>query len=238
MEYNKSQIKENLEAITKKIRIAEQNAGRTVGSVKLLAVSKFHPAECVLDSIDCGQIMFGENRVQEASEKFQKILDLGKTFNLHIIGSLQRNKVKNAVKYATCIESVDRIELLQEIEKECSKINKKIDVLFEFHTGEDTKSGFKTEEDLEFAIKYVAENNTPHVNLKGFMTMAPFTSDKEIIKNSFAKMRLISEKMKKKYSSINFSELSMGMSGDFEIAIAEGSTEVRVGTSIFGERNY
>lgn len=231
-------IKENLQTILTKINEAEKKAGRKEGSVKLLAVSKFHPEEAVIEAINAGQLDFGENRVQEANEKFTPILDGNKKVNLHIIGSLQTNKVKNAVKIASCIQSVDRIDLLKEIEKQCAKIEKNIDVLFELHTGEDSKSGFESVEKLEEALKLCSEGNFPHVVPKGFMTMAPFTDDETLVRKSFVTLREVSEKMQKKFPQYELKELSMGMSGDFEIAIEEGSTMVRVGTAIFGERDY
>ena len=231
-------IKSNLLQINEKIRNAEVKSGRTENSVKLMAVSKFHPVEEIQTAINCGQFLFGENRVQEASEKFPLLLENNPNTNLHMIGVMQSNKVKNAIKLASCIQSVDRIDLLNEIEKQCAKIEKKIDILFEIHTGEETKSGFECFEDVEKVLDLFLENKYPHINPKGFMTMAPFTEDKSLIHKSFETVFNLSEKLKQKYPSFDLSELSMGMSGDFEIAIEHGSTLVRVGTAIFGERDY
>ena len=228
----------NLKIINERIRAAEKKAGRPENSVKLMAVSKFHPAENVLSAIEAGQFLFGENRVQEAFEKFPPIIESHKNVELHMIGVLQSNKVKNAVKVASCIESVDRISLLDEIEKQAAKIDRRIKVLFEFHTGEESKSGFESQEELEKALEACRQGKYPHIIPSGFMTMAPFTDDRERIRKSFVTLRTLKEKMQKKYSDFNLSELSMGMSGDFEIAIEEGSTLVRVGTAIFGERDY
>ena len=231
-------IAENLKVIKQKIKEAEKRAGREEGSVKLMAVSKFHPSEDVISAIGAGQFLFGENRVQEAFEKFPPIIEAHPEVELHMIGVLQSNKVKNAVKVASCIESVDRLSLLDEIEKQCSKIDKKIKVLFEFHTGEESKSGFETEKELEQTLTAITEGKYPHVIPAGFMTMAPFTDDKERVRQSFIMLRELSKRMKEKYPQFEMKELSMGMSGDFEIAIEEGSTLVRVGTAIFGERDY
>ena len=231
-------IAENLKVIKQKIKEAEKRAGREEGSVKLMAVSKFHPSEDVISAIGAGQFLFGENRVQEAFEKFPPIIEAHPEVELHMIGVLQSNKVKNAVKVASCIESVDRLSLLDEIEKQCSKIDKKIKVLFEFHTGEESKSGFETEEELEQALTAITEGKYHLVIPAGFMTMAPFTDDKERVRQSFIMLRELSKRMKEKYPQFEMNELSMGMSGDFEIAIEEGSTLVRVGTAIFGERDY
>lgn len=231
-------VKENLENIQSKVSEAVKKSGRTEGSVRLMAVSKFHSVEEIAQTIENGQFLFGENRVQEANEKFPSLMEKYNNIELHMIGQLQSNKVRNIVKIANCIESVDRFELLQEIEKQCSKINKCIDVLFEIHTGEESKSGFTSEDELLRTLEACESNLFPHINPSGFMTMAPFTEDEGIIRKSFVTLREISEKMKKQFSLLKLNELSMGMSNDFEIAIEEGSTIVRVGTAIFGKRDY
>ena len=231
-------IKSNLLQINDKIRNAEAKAGRKENSVKLMAVSKFHPIEEIQQAIDCGQVLFGENKVQEASQKFPELLQNNQNIDLHMIGVMQSNKVKNAIKIASCIQSVDRIDLLNEIEKQCAKIEKNINILFEIHTGEETKSGFECFEDVQMALNLFLENNFPHITPKGFMTMAPFTDDKSLIHKSFETVYNLSQKLQQQFPSFDLSELSMGMSGDFEIAIEHGSTLVRVGTAIFGERDY
>jgi len=181
-----------------------------------------------------------ENRVQEAVEKFPAIFETqaSKSLELHMIGSLQTNKVGKAVKIAQCIQSLDRLDLLEEIEKQCAKLDKKIKVLLEFHTGEESKSGFQSESEIIQVLDLIEDQKYPHVIPCGFMTMAPFTDDEKLIRNSFITLRNLSDKLKSQYKTFDLSELSMGMSGDFEIAIEEGSTLVRVGTAIFGERNY
>lgn len=231
-------IKDNLEIIKNKILSAAKKSGRNDADVKLMAVSKFHPVEEILQAIENNQFFFGENRVQETVQKFGEppLSQIKSKITLHQIGQLQSNKVKSIVKIADCIESVDRIELVEEIEKQCAKINKKIQILFEIHTAEDSKSGFTSEELLYKAVDSCAKNNFPHIMPKGFMTMAPFTNDEALIRKSFIQTRQLSEKIKKDYPQLELTELSMGMSNDFEIAIEEGSTIVRVGTAIFGER--
>ena len=231
-----TQIQENLTKILSKIRDVEKRAFRAENSVKLVAVSKFHPAESVIEAMNAGQNLFGENRIQEAAAKFDEIRAKGFNPNLHIIGSLQRNKVKEAVRIASCIESVDRIELIEEIEKQAAKIGKNIEILFEVHTGEESKAGFTSESDLENAISRCAAGDFPHIVPRGFMTMAPFTDDKNLIRESFVTLRTLREKFQKNFPNLDLCELSMGMSGDFEIAIEEGATIVRIGTAIFGER--
>lgn len=231
-------IKNNLNEIYAKIREAEKKAGRPEGSVKLLAVSKFHPVESVFEALEAGQLFFGENRVQEAASKFPQVFEKNPDCQLHIIGQLQTNKVKKTVEIATTIESVDRLDLVKEIEKQAAKIDKKIRIFLEIHTGEESKSGYSSEEVLIETLDYIAAGNAPHVEPAGFMTMAPLTEDESLIRKSFSSLRQLSEKMQNKYPSFKLTELSMGMSGDFETAIQEGSTEVRVGTAIFGHRNY
>ena len=221
MDFTKDEIKEQIVRIKDQIAVAEQKAGRTAGSIALLAVSKFHPTQSVLDALSCGQTLFGENRVQEAKAKFTEVREKGFTPTLHIIGSLQRNKIKDAVKIADCIESVDRIEVLQDIEKYCVAQQKTIQVLFEFHTGEESKSGFATYEDLMAAVTLCANGALPHIVPAGFMTMAPFTQDETIVRGAFAKMRQTAEKVRNEFPQLPLTTLSMG-----------------IGTAIFGERNY
>ncbi len=231
-------IKQNLTKVLNEIRIAEKEAGRQENSVKLLAVSKFHTKEEIIQAINQGQIFFGENRVQEVLEKFPELKQEFPQIELHIIGQLQTNKVKKALLYADYIESVDRLPLLEEIEKQASKLDKKIKVLFEVHTGEESKSGFESFESLENAVDFCAQNKAPHIIPCGFMTMAPFTQNQDLIRKSFQTLKEYSKILREKYSQLPLNELSMGMSADFKIAIQEGSTQVRVGTNIFGQRNY
>lgn len=232
------QIKDNLDIIKNSISECEKRSGREAGCVKLMAVSKFHSIEEIQQAINNNQILFGENRVQEANEKFTKLYETYSNIDLHIIGQLQSNKVKTAVAISNCIQSVDRIELIKEIEKQCAKIDKKINILFEYHTAEDSKSGFKSEEQIISILDDFSNNLYPHINPCGFMTMAPFTDDEALIRKSFSTLRLLKDKLQKQYYNFNLSELSMGMSNDYKIAIEEGSTLVRIGTAIFGERNY
>ena len=227
-------ITDNYRQITERIRKAENASNRTPGSVKLMAVSKFHSSEEIEESIKAGATLFGENRVQEAAEKFPDLLKKHPEIELHMIGSLQRNKVKQIVPIASCIQSVDRIELIEEIEKQCAKINKTMKILFEYHTGEESKSGFTSIEELTKAIRFL--ENCPHIQPAGFMTMAPLTDDITIIENSFKKLVSVSDTVKKLFPQYSMNELSMGMTNDFETAISCGSTIVRIGTAIFGER--
>ncbi|MBP3710570.1 MAG: YggS family pyridoxal phosphate-dependent enzyme [Treponema sp.] len=231
-----SSIQVNLERVIASIRDAEAKAGRKEGSVALLAVSKFHPRESVLDAIAAGQARFGENRVQEAFEKFSGMQELHPHVALHIIGALQRNKAAKAVSVASCVESIDRLEIISELEKHCAKINKSIQIFFEYHTGEATKSGFETYDALCEAVQFCADGNAPHLVPSGFMTMAPFTDDEKKVRASFVMLREVAQKLRAQFPSLPLTELSMGMSGDYRIAIEEGATQVRIGTAIFGAR--
>ncbi len=227
-------VRENLERVRERMALASERAGRDPSATSLLAVSKFHPAEAIRDAISAGQLLFGENRVQEALEKFPAILAETPLTELHIIGSLQRNKVAKIVDFASCVQSVDRLELLEEISLQSAKRSRVVSVLFELHTGEDSKSGFADEESLFKSID--ALSRLPAVRCAGLMTMAPFTDDERAIRASFRRLAKTRDACQARYPSLDFSTLSMGMSADFEIAIEEGSTLVRVGTAIFGER--
>lgn len=232
-----SKVRENLTRILDEIRETELKAGREEGSVKLLAVSKFHPVESVLEAYGCGQRLFGENRVQEALEKFSMI---DKTdVELHLIGSLQRNKVGKILPIADCIQSVDRLELLTEIDRRLglnsTVIEKSVQkVLLEIHTGEDSKSGYKNEKELYESIDFALASGK--IIIQGLMTMAPFTDDEKIIRGSFQKICQLKQRLISRYPELDLSVMSMGMSNDYKIAIEEGSTMVRIGTAIFGTR--
>ncbi len=230
-------VKENLLKTLDQIDRAVAASGRKAGSVSLCAVSKFHPAQAVFDAVEAGQFLFGENRVQEAEKKFLEVEEKfpGKT-QLHIIGSLQRNKIKKAVKCASCIQSVDRAEVLEDIEKYAAELGKKINIMFEMHTGEESKAGIETKEILWSLLERCAKNEFAHIKPCGLMTMAPFTEDESLVRKSFSTLRSLKEDANRDFPSLDICQLSMGMSGDFKIAIEEGSTMVRIGTAIFGSR--
>ncbi len=236
------EIKENLLKVKEEIFEAEKKSSRKEGSVKLCAVSKFHPAQDVLECLKNGQFLFGENRVQEAYEKFSfvnnSLTSALPAPCLHIIGSLQTNKAKRAAEISSCIQSLDSEKLAMELEKACLKLNKKIDVLLEIHTGEESKAGFRDEKDIMCLLENAEKNLYPHLTFNGLMTMAPLTDDEKIIRKSFSDLRNMKEKLKKNFPDLPLNELSMGMSGDYKFAIEEGSTMVRIGTAIFGQRDY
>ena len=197
-------------------------------SVKIIAVSKKKPKSSILECFHSGQIDFGENRVQELCEKANS---LPEEINWHMIGKLQRNKVKFIVSFIHLIHSVDSVKLLNEIDKQSKKINRIINVLIQIHIAkEKTKSGFSYDEAEVLLSK---KNNLKNINIIGLMGMSTFTSDKKIISDEFKKLNEFYVKWKSKH---NFSILSMGMSNDYMLAIENGSNLIRIGSLIFGSR--
>ena len=196
--------------------------------VKIIAVSKKKPKSSILECFHSGQIDFGENRVQELCEKAKSLPD---EINWHMIGKLQRNKVKYIVSFIYLIHSVDSFKLLNEIDKQSKKINRIINVLIQVHIAkEKTKTGFSYD---EAEILLSKKNNLKNINIIGLMGMSTFTSDKKIISNEFKKLNEFYNKWKSKH---NFSILSMGMSNDYMLAIENGSNMIRIGSLIFGSR--
>ncbi|MGP1586985.1 MAG: YggS family pyridoxal phosphate-dependent enzyme [Treponemataceae bacterium] len=232
-------MKEKIAFIKDEIKNACIKCGRNENDVTLLAVSKFHCEQEIQTAIDNSLTIFGENRVQEACSKFPKLLEKNPNIKLHFIGSLQRNKVKHILPYASCIQSLDRFELAVEIQKKMETLNivgKKIEVFFEFHTGEQSKSGYTQIEEIYRTLDFIKAKKSNFIIPKGFMTMAPLTQDETLIHKSFETLRNIRDEIQKNEKDFSLSQLSMGMSSDYKIAIQEGSTMVRIGTSIFGER--
>lgn len=204
-------------------------------TVKLVAVSKTKPVSDILEAYNSGQRMFGENRVQELLNK--KDL-LPADIEWHLIGHLQTNKVKYIVPFISMIQSVDSIKLLVSINSEAKRINRVIDCLLQIHiASEETKFGFSMC-DLAEIMRSEDVSMLRNIKLCGVMGMATFTSDTAQIKKEFAYLRNCSNSLKNNYFSLipEFTEISMGMSGDYEIAIEEGSTMIRIGSLIFGER--
>lgn len=203
--------------------------------VKLVAVSKTKPLEAILKLYHQGQRIFGENKVQELVPKHEA---LPKDIQWHLIGHLQSNKVKYIAPFVAMIESVDSLDLLKIINKEALKNNRVIPVLLQFHIAtEETKFGLDMGE-VTSLLNYIIDNPLHGVEIKGVMGMASFTENPDQVKSEFKKLKVIFQTLKEKYfsSEQSFCEISMGMSGDFKEAIAEGSTMVRIGSAIFGSR--
>ena len=227
-------IKENLEEVNNRILAACKRAGRNPEEVTLIAVSKTKPAAMISEAYSAGIKDFGENKVQELWDKH---LALPEDIRWHMIGHLQRNKVKQVIDKAVLIHSVDSIRLAQQIEEEAAKKNLVVDILLEVNVAEEeSKFGFKLET-AENAIHEIAR--LPHVRIKGLMTIAPFVENSEENRPVFKKLRQFNVDMQSKnIDNVNMNILSMGMTGDYEVAIEEGATLVRVGTGIFGTRYY
>ena len=225
-------IKEQLEEVRERVNAACLRAGRDPKSVTLIAVSKTKPAQAVQEAYEAGARDFGENKVQEI---LQKQPALPQDIRWHMIGHLQRNKVHQVIGKAVLIHAVDSLRLAEQIEQEAAKRNLDVDVLLEINVAkEESKYGFFLE-DAEEAIRQIS--SLPHVHIKGLMTIAPFVENPEENRGIFQKLYHFSVDINdKNIDNVTMGVLSMGMSGDFEVAIEEGATMVRVGTSIFGAR--
>jgi len=223
-------IKNNLEIVNEKMKKAALKVNRNPEEIKLVAVTKTATTEQIKEAINAGVKIIGENRVQDAKEKYQI---LTADIEWHLIGHLQTNKTKYAVEIFNCIHSVDSIKLAQEIDKRSKQFEKKIDVLVEVNvSGEETKYGIKPEE-VEPFLKEISE--FPEIRVRGLMTIAPIVEDKEEVRPYFRKLRELSEEIKSKnIGNVKMDWLSMGMTEDFEIAIEEGANMVRIGRGIFG----
>ena len=228
-----SKLSEQLANVLNAVNETAASAGREPGEVKLLAVSKTFPAADVLEAYNAGQREFGENRVQELE---QKVPVLPEDIVWHLIGHLQSNKAAKAAELADWVHSVDSVKLVNKLSDAAQKAGKTLKILLEVNvSGEESKYGIRTKEDLyQVAEAAVA---APAIEWKGLMTMAPAAAEGEELKQVFAGLRQMRDELEQKYS-VTLPELSMGMSGDYPAAIAEGATIVRIGTAIFGGRDY
>lgn len=227
----------NLEMVKKRIREACENAGRDPGEITLVAISKMKPLKDIEEAYRCGQLHFGENRAKELQDKMDA--SAHEDIQWHMVGNLQTNKIKYMVQRVNWIDSVPKKKTLREIEKRASRIDRVINTLIQINiSGEDQKSGCEPE-DLEKILKYA--QGLKHVRVRGLMGMATFVVPEEVekVRPEFRLLREIRDEHRKFESeNVELDELSMGMTNDMEIAIEEGSTMVRVGRAIFGERNY
>lgn len=226
-------VTDNLAAVQGRIERACMISGRAPSSVRLVAVSKLHPSALVAEAAAAGQTIFGENYVQELVDKAAQLTC---PVAWHMIGHLQSNKVKYLPGIVSMIHTVDRLSLAQEIDRQWrAKLAASCDILVQVNvSGEATKSGTTTSEALEL-VRAIAL--LPNVRIRGLMTMPPFFDDPEAARPYFRELRLLANQIRNtEILGVEMTELSMGMSGDFEVAIEEGATLVRVGTAIFGER--
>lgn len=217
-------------------RLKEVKATLPAEGVQLVAVSKFHPAETIMEAYNAGHRCFGESRAQELQQKYDQ---LPHDIEWHFIGHLQTNKVKYIIPYVAMIHSVDSPRILDEIERQAARVEREVDCLLEVHVAqEDTKFGFTPQMCVEFLES--AADAYPHVRFRGIMGMASNTDDEKQVRAEFAQLKQLFDTVRCGVMANNahFDTLSMGMSLDYRIAIEEGTTMVRIGTTIFGEREY
>jgi pyridoxal phosphate enzyme (YggS family) len=222
----------NIAKLEERIQKACDCARRKRDEITLMGVSKFVPVSLIDEAYRCDIRCFGESRVKEAEEKFNTFKSGHSGVRLHLIGSLQRNKAKQAALFFDCIQSVDRDEIIVELAKHSPQRHEPLEILLELHTGEETKSGFQSIDALFNAAELVL--GSKKLKLTGLMTMAPFTTDTALIRSSFKQLVTARNELEKRFPGW-WSCLSMGMSNDFETAIEEGSTLIRIGAAIFKE---
>jgi PLP dependent protein len=226
-------LKQRLEQVKERIRQAAESCNRDADSIRLVAVSKTIAADTVREAIEAGVTILGENYVQEARDKFNALVQYPVSW--HFIGHLQSNKAKYGVRLFDLIHSVDSLKLARELDKQAAKVDKVQHILVQVNiSGEDTKSGISADE----APGLIAEiSQLKNIAVKGLMTMPPYFYQPEKVRPFFAALRELRDRIKaQSLPNVSLDELSMGMTGDFEVAIKEGATLVRIGTAIFGER--
>ncbi|MEC8542839.1 MAG: YggS family pyridoxal phosphate-dependent enzyme [SAR324 cluster bacterium] len=227
-------LKKRLTELSAELSELATQAGRSPEEIKLIAVSKTHPSELIAEAFQAGQVRFGENRVQEASEKIERLQNPG--IEWHLIGHLQKNKARFCPGRFDWIHSVDSQELLELLEKQCALQSQPIQILLQANLSqEDSKSGVSDYNNLCRLLEKT--QGCQWLHCRGLMTMAAATDDANNIRKTFSQLRTWLEKLRNEFTLTTFTELSMGMSSDYRIAIAEGATMVRLGTALFGERN-
>jgi pyridoxal phosphate enzyme (YggS family) len=228
-------IAQNLALVRARIAAAARRAGRQPEDIALMAVSKTFPAERIRVAYDSGLRLFGENRVQEFARKADVLRDLGDA-EWHLIGHLQTNKAAKAVELFSAVDSVDSLRLAQKLNASAQQFGKKLKVLIEINVGAEAAKGGAAPESRELEELLSAAPELEHLEFRGLMTIPPFNDDPQEVRPYFRKLRDLRDQITRRLPGFNMCELSMGMSHDFEVAIEEGSTCVRVGTAIFGER--
>jgi PLP dependent protein len=234
-------LHENLEQLEDAIGAACRAAGRTRESVELMAVSKMFPTETVAEAAALGLTLFGENRVQEFNSKLLRAADLGTwavhdRLRFHLIGHLQSNKAARAAEIFDGIDSLDSVRLAERLNEAAGKCERRLPVLIEVKLSpEETKTGLEPDSD-EAAKLFERLPDLLGLEMRGLMTIAPWGAQEEETRACFRSLRLLRERWAAAYPTLRFGVLSMGMSGDFALAIAEGSTRIRIGTALFGAR--
>ncbi|MDE2222493.1 MAG: YggS family pyridoxal phosphate-dependent enzyme [Candidatus Omnitrophica bacterium] len=229
-------VQDNVRKVFSEIENACRQAGRSPQEVTLVGVTKTIGPDAIQEAINAGIQNIAENRVQEAENKFPALLAKNPHVKAHLIGHLQTNKAKDAVRVCSLIQSVDSLKLAQEIEKQAAKTGKLVDILVQFNTAREEQKFGADPAEAKNLIEGIAKFSL--VRIKGLMCMAPYTDDLGIVRKTFADLRLIREEVKAAFSghpAVDMGILSMGMSGDYKIAVEEGSTMVRVGSAIFKE---
>ncbi len=225
-------MRERFERIRERIAEACLRVGRSPEEVKLLGASKAQPPEKIREAVSCGLRLVGENYVQEAEKKMAQLKDL--PVEWHLIGYLQKNKAKKACRLFDVVETVDRVEIAKRLSKEAESLGRVLPVFVQVNIGrEESKHGVSPEGLFALVEEVLGLSG---LKLKGLMCIPPFLPDPEEIRPYFSQMRRLFEKVKEEFGLSEFSELSMGMSHDFEVAVEEGATIVRIGTALFGER--
>lgn len=228
-------LEENIKSIKDRMKKACESCGRKSEEVRLLLATKTVPPSTIIEAFNAGERLIGENKVQELTSKAEALS--GYTHESHFIGHLQSNKIKDVIKYASCIQSVDRLDLAEKLEKRLETEGKIMNIFVQVNTSEEeSKFGCKKEETIPL-IKKIA--TLPHLKITGLMTIGLFSDDVRLTRPCFKALFNIKKEIEALHLIKDTKlELSMGMSGDFEVAIEEGATIIRVGTSIFGKRIY
>jgi pyridoxal phosphate enzyme (YggS family) len=226
-----------LAQVEESIAAACRHAGRTRESVQLMAVSKTHPASAIAEAVAAGVTLFGENRVQEFQQKAQALQELGiRQAEVHLIGHLQSNKTGKAAEIFSGIDTVDSLRVAERLQDAAAQVGKTLPILLEIKlSDEDAKTGLAPEGEETRALLERLPDLTA-LKMRGLMTVAPLTGGEAVTRDCFRRLSRLREEWSAAYTRLNFDELSMGMSGDFAIAIEEGSTCVRIGTALFGQR--
>jgi pyridoxal phosphate enzyme (YggS family) len=229
-------LKENLDRIEAEIAAACREAGRPRGEVALMAVSKMHPASAIIAAEGLGVRLFGENRVQEFQEKSAQLSLPGAEF--HLIGHLQSNKAGRAAELFASVDTLDSVSLAERLDQAATRVGRRLGVLIEIKLSpEETKAGLDPESP-ELALLLERLPDLPGLELRGLMMVPPFLEDLSAVRPYFRSLRVLRDRLAVKHPRLSFAVLSMGMSHDFPVAIGEGATQVRIGTALFGARNY
>lgn len=231
-------IADNLRDVQQNINEAAKVCGRDPKEIKLVAVSKMHPVSAIEEAMEAGQFVFGENKVQEMTDKMDELAD--SEIEWHMVGNLQTNKIKYLAPRAHWIHSIEKTKYLKELEKRASREERTLNVLIQVNISDEKQKGGCTPDQLPDILNYAAENGKHYV-VRGLMGIASFEEDLELVRPQFQLLRELRDKYADQFKdsdAVHLTELSMGMTHDMSVAIEEGATMVRVGTAIFGERDY